>query len=185
MNLRANFIPRRSNLELKCCGAAINCCLPKAREQGNRTMNNFSDFRKSAADMAGMFPTDVNTFKKAVRDSADFGEKMSKVAIEAAEKNVEVSTEWTRETLVRLRNVAQAKESPADYARAINEFATESADAASEHITALAEIAKNVHKDTVEVFLDAGRDSQREVSGEFEKTNGEAVKTAKKAAKST
>ncbi|MDE0307251.1 MAG: phasin family protein [Albidovulum sp.] len=148
-------------------------------------MNNFAEFRKSAADMAGIFPTDLNTFNKAVKGSADFSERMSKVAIEAAEKNIEISTEWTRETLNRLRKVSQARENPADYARALNEFASESADSASQHISALAEIAKDVHKDAVEVFLDAGKESQREAAKVFEESADDTPKTAKKATKST
>ena len=139
-------------------------------------MKNFAEFRKTVEGMPAMFPADMESFGKAVRRSADFGEKMSKVAIDAAEKNVKISTDGTRATLARLNEIAQAKEHPSEYARAIGEFASESASAASKHLAAIAEVAMNVHRNTLEIFVDAGKKVRQDAAEAAVKTPNETVK---------
>ena len=146
-------------------------------------VNNFSEFKKVVENMPVAIPADMETFNKAVKGSADFGERMTKVAIEAAEKNVEISTDWTRETLTRLRTVAQVQENPADYTRAFNEFASDSANAASEHFSAIAEVAKNMNKHALEIFLAAGKEAREEATASVENMSIEPAKTARKETK--
>ncbi len=148
-------------------------------------MNSFAEFRKTVADMSSIFPMDLSVYSKPVKLSADLGERMSKVAIGAVEKNIEISTEWSRDALAGLRNVAQAKEDPSDYARVFNGFIADSAESASKHLAALAEVGKTAHKDSIEIFIEAGKESQKEAAEHFEKATDEAVNTAAKAAKST
>ena len=81
-----------------------------------------TDYSKMYKDMLGAFPVDTSAMQEAFRTSAAFGEKFSKLALEAAEKSTEISTKWTRDTLARLADVSKVKEEPADYGRAVADF---------------------------------------------------------------
>jgi len=67
---------------------------------------------------------------------------MSGVAIDAAGKSAELSAKWTQDTLAKVEAMSKAKAEPADYAKAMTDFASAQAETAAEHMSAFAEIAK-------------------------------------------
>ena len=72
------------------------------------------DYSKMMQDMLGQFPVDMSAVQDAFKTQAAFADKMSKVALEAAEKSTEISSKWTKETLTKVGSVTKAKEEPAD-----------------------------------------------------------------------
>jgi len=60
-------------------------------------------------------PTDPASFRKALKESATVNQKLSKLAISAAEQSAEVSTKWGREILEQINEVNTTNESPAEY----------------------------------------------------------------------
>ena len=54
--------------------------------------------------------------------------------------------------------LAAHKDEPSDYAKAVSDFASRSAELAAEHMAAYAEVAKKVQMDTVDLMLTAGKD---------------------------
>lgn len=143
------------------------------------TANN--DYTKMMKDMMGAFPMDTSAMQDMFKSQAAMAEKMSKVALEAAEKSTEVSTKWTKATLAKVGEVSTIKEDPADYSKAISDFASASAEMTSEHVAAFAEIAKKVQMDTVELMMAAGKDMQEEASAAVKKATDTATKAAKTA----
>ncbi len=139
------------------------------------------DFTAMFKDMMGAFPVDTKAMEDAFSTSATFSEKMSAVALEAAEKSSEVSTKWTKATLGKVSDVSKAKTDPADYTKAMTDFASFSAETAAEHMATFAEIAKKVQMDTVELMLAAGKDMTEEATAAVKKATDEVTKTAKKA----
>jgi hypothetical protein len=139
------------------------------------------DYTKLMKDMMGAFPMDTTAMQDAFKSQAALAEKMSKVALEAAEKSTEVSTKWTKATLVKVGEVATIKEDPADYTKAMTDFASASAEMAAEHVAAFAEIAKKVQMDTVELLMAAGKDMQEETAAVVKKATDTATKAAKSA----
>lgn len=140
-----------------------------------------NDFTKMMQDMMGAFPVDTKAMQDAFKTQAALGERMSKVVLEAAEKSAEVSSKWTKQTLVKIGEVSTVKDEPADYTKAVTDFASASAELASEHMAAFAEIAKRVQMDTVELMLAAGKDMSAEATAAVQKATSEVTAAAKKA----
>ena len=140
-----------------------------------------NDYTKMMKEMMGAFPMDTTAMQDMFKSQAAMAEKMSKVALEAAEKSTEISTKWTKATLAKVGEVSTVKEDPADYSKAMTDFASSSAEMAAEHVAAFAEIAKKVQMDTVELMMAAGKDMQEEASAAVKKATDTATKAAKTA----
>ena len=134
------------------------------------------DFAAMMKDMMGAFPVDTTAMNDAFKTTATLNEKLSGVAIEAAEKSTELSAKWTKETLSRLSEISRAKTEPADYAKAMTEFASAQAEMTAEHMSAFAEIAKKVQMDTVEL------DFSEDATAAMKKASADAAAGAKKTA---
>jgi hypothetical protein len=145
-------------------------------------MNAATDFTKVMQDMMAKFPVDASAFQNAFKTQAAFGEKLSKVALEAAEKSTEISSKWAKETIAKLSTTATAKTEPADYTKAVTDFASAATEMASENMAAFAEVAKKVQMETVELMLAAGKTASAEASAVVKKATDEVTAVAKKAA---
>ena len=145
-------------------------------------MTKTPDFTKAFQDAFASFPVDATAFQNAFKTQAAFGEKLSKVALEAAEKSTEISSKWAKETIAKLSAAAKAKAEPADYSKAVTEFASAAAEMAAENMAAFAEVAKKVQSETVELLLAAGKDASEEATAAVKKATAEATSVAKKAA---
>ena len=122
-------------------------------------MANTPDYAAIMKDAMGSLPIDAKAMETAFRSQSALAERMSAVAIEAAQKSTDLSARWAQDTLAKLSGVTTAKTEPADYAKSVSEFMKASAEAASEHMAAFAEIAKRVQTETLELMLAAGKDA--------------------------
>jgi len=145
--------------------------------------NKTQDFTKVFSDMAAAFPVDMSAYNEAMKNSAALGERMSKVALDAASTSAELSSKWTKETLTKMSGMTKAQAEPADYAKAATDFATAQAETSAEHMAAFAEVAKKVQMETVELLMAAGKDIQEDTSAAVKKATDDLAATAKKAAK--
>lgn len=133
-------------------------------------------------DVMGSFPVDTASMEDAFKSATSLNEKLSHVAIDAAEKSTEISSKWTKETLAKLGNMSKAKADPADYAKAMTDFASSYAEVSAEHMAAFAEVAKKVQMETVELMMAAGKDMTDDASAVVKKATGDITTAAKKAA---
>lgn len=145
-------------------------------------MAKAQDFNTMMQDMMAAFPMDMTAAQDAFKSTAALGEKMSKAALEAAEKSTAVSTKWTKETISKLGDVSEAKPEAADYSTSMNSFASASAELAAENLAAFAEIAKKLQMETVELMMAAGKDMGEEATAAVKKATDEVTKAAKKSA---
>lgn len=145
-------------------------------------MTKTPDFAKLFQDALTSFPVDASAFQNAFKSQAAFGEKFSKVALEAAEKSTEISAAWAKATLTRLGDIASAKAEPADYPKALSDFASKAAELAAENMAAFAEVAKKVQAETVELMLAAGKEASDDATAAVKKAASEVQGAAKKAA---
>ena len=143
------------------------------------TKNN--DMTKMMQEMMGAFPVDTKAIQDAFKTSATLNEKMSKVVLEAAEKSTEISSLWTKSTLGKLGEVATVKDEPADYGKAVTDFASAQAEMTSESMAAFAEVAKKVQMETVELMLAAGKDISEDATAAVKKATADVTAAAKKA----
>ncbi len=144
-------------------------------------MAKAQDFTTVMKDMMGAYPIDTKSMEDAFKNQAALGEKLSKVALDAAEKSADISSKWTKETLAKMSEMTKAQAEPADYAKAMTDFASANAEVAAENMAAFAEIAKKVQTDTVELMMAAGKDMQEDASKAMKKASDEMTSAAKKA----
>ncbi len=97
-----------------------------------------NDYMKMVQDMMGSFPMDMSAFEDAFKTQAAMGEKFSKLALEAADRSVEVSTKWTKDTLAKVGDMTTAKTDATDYSKAMTDFASAQAEMAAENMAAFA-----------------------------------------------
>ena len=140
-----------------------------------------SDYTKMMKDMMGAFPVDMTAMQDAFKTQAALSDKLAKVALEAADKSTEISTKWTKDTLAKLAAVTSVKEDPADYTKAMTDFASAQAEMSAETLASYAEIAKRVQMETVELLLAAGKDLSEDASAAVKKATAEVTAAAKKA----
>lgn len=139
------------------------------------------DYTKMMNDMMGAFPVDMTAMQDTFKTQAAFADKMSKVALEAAEKSTEISAKWTKDTIGKLGVVTNAKDDVADYTKAMTDFASGQAEMSSESLAAFAEVAKKVQMETVELMLAAGKDISEDATAAVKKATNEVTAAAKKA----
>ena len=144
-------------------------------------MAKTQDFTAVFKDMMGSFPIDTKAMEESFKTQTTLAEKMSAVAIDAAGKSSELSAKWTQDTLAKVEAISKAKAEPADYAKAMTDFASSSAEAAAEHLSAFAEIAKKVQMETVELMLATGKTASEEATAVVQKATADVQAAAKKA----
>lgn len=144
-------------------------------------MANTNDFTKMFSDMMSTMPMDMSTFNEAFKSQAAMAEKMSKVALEAAEQSTEISSKWTKDTIAKLGDVTKVKEEPTEYTKAMTDFASAQAEMAAETMAAFAEVAKRVQMETVELMMAAGKEASEEATAAVKKATNEVTSAAKKA----
>ena len=141
-----------------------------------------NDYTKFMKDMMGAFPVDMSAVQDAFKTQATFGEKLSKVALEAADKSAEISSKWTKDSIARVSEIAKVKEDPSDYSKSLTDFASAQAELATEKLAAFAEVAKKVQMDTIELMLAAGKDFGDDATAAVKKATADVTSAAKKAA---
>lgn len=145
-------------------------------------MTKTPDITAMFKDVMGAFPVDTAAMENTFKTTASLNEKLSSVAIDAARKSADISGKWTKETLAKLSDMSKAKQEPADYAKAMTDFASASAEVAAEHMAAFAEVAKKVQMETVELMMAAGKNMSDEAATAMKKATSDVQAAAKKAA---
>ena len=140
-----------------------------------------NDMTKMMQEMMASFPIDATAMQGAFKTQAALAEKMSKVALEAAEKSTELSAKFTKDTLSKFGEMAKVKDEPTDYTKAMTDFASSQAELVAEHMASYAEVAKKVQMETVELMLAAGKDFSEDATAAVKKATTEVTAAAKKA----
>jgi len=143
-------------------------------------MTKTPDMTAMFKDVMGAFPVDTAAMEEAFKTTATLNEKLSSVALTAAEKSTEISSKWTQDTLAKLAAMSKAKKEPADYAKAMTDFASATAEVAAEHMAAFAEIAKKAQMETVELMMAAGKDFSEDATAAVKKATNDATSAVKK-----
>lgn len=124
-------------------------------------------------------PVDLDALKGQMKSSAELSEKLAKIALEAAERSNELSSDWTKQTLANVGTVAKVQEDPSDFTKAMTDFASAQSEIATRNLNAFAEIAKAVQAQTIETLMSAGKDFGADASAAMQKAT-DAVSTAAK-----
>lgn len=141
------------------------------------------DFTKTWTEMFAKFPGDMNAMNDMFKSSTDMMTRMSNVALTAADQSADITSKWTKDSIAKLSAMTKTPTEPADYSKAMTDFASASFESAAEHMAAYAEVAKKVQIETVELMLAAGKDAQEEATAAIKKATSAANDVAKKTAK--
>ncbi|MEH6773042.1 MAG: phasin family protein [Cereibacter changlensis] len=143
-------------------------------------MTKTPDLTKVMQDMMASFPVDSSAFQNAFKTQAAMTEKLSKVALEAAEKSTEITSKWAKDTIAKFGDMSKAKTEPTEYTKAATDFASAAAEMAAENMAAFAEVAKKVQMETVELMLAAGKDMSEDATAAVKKATTDVTTAAKK-----
>lgn len=144
-------------------------------------MATTQDFTDTLKDMMGAWQMDQSKFEEAWKSSTGFGEKASGIALDAAGKTTDISVGWTMETLGRMGDLAKARTAPTDYAQAMSDFATAQMESAKAHMTALGDVAKEAHSETMSLMMSLGKDMADDATAAATTTAKATEKAAEKA----
>lgn len=144
-------------------------------------MAKAQDINAVLKDMMGAFPVDTSALDDAFKNTAALNEKLATVALDAAEKSSEISSKWTKDTLAKMSDMSKAKADPADYAKAMTDFASAQAEVAAENMAAFAEVAKKVQTSTVELMMSASKEATEGATAAVKKATDDVTAAAKKA----
>ena len=143
-------------------------------------MNISTDMTATLKEMMDAFPVDTKSMEGAYKNSLALTEKLSHVAIEAADKSAEISTKWTKDTLAKLAEMSKAKAEPADYAQSMSDFLSAQAEVATENMATFAEIAKKLQMETFDLIMGASKDFSGKSATALKKTAADFEIAAKK-----
>lgn len=144
-------------------------------------MNKTVDFTKVFQDAFAAFPAEPAALQNVFKTQALMAEKLSKVALQAAETSTEITAKWAKDALSKFADVATVKSEPAEYSKAASDFASAAAEMAAENMAAFAEVAKKVQMETVELMLAAGKDISEDATAAVKKATADVSNVAKKA----
>lgn len=129
-------------------------------------MFSFDDYTKG---LENLFLKSPFKYDDVTKSTSEYNEKLAKIAFDAAKKNVEVSQAWTKETLSGLENLAKPQPKPADYVKISTDYISEQAQISPKYLSEFAEIAKKTQLDTIELFMDLGKQTKDGVNKSSEK----------------
>ena len=138
-------------------------------------MANNQDFTTMIKDMMGNLPVNTSAMDGLFKSQTQLAERMTAVAIEAAQRSTDLSAKWAQETLAKLSSMSSAKPEPTDYAKSVADFMTGSAETAAEHMAAFAEIAKKVQAETLELLMAGAKDMGQQVTDAASKAASETT----------
>ena len=140
------------------------------------------DFTKTMQDMMANFPVDTSSMQDAFKTQSALNEKLSRVALSAAERSTEISAQWAKDSIARIGELTTKKDDATSYAKAFTDFASASAETAAEHMSAFAEVAKKLQMETVDLLMAAGKNLAEDAQKTAEKASKQAQEAVKKAA---
>lgn len=145
-------------------------------------MSNLGDMNKLMKDMMGNFPFDTVAIEKAVKKSASLNEKLANLALDAAGTSTEISTSWANETVDKFRVIAEAKDEPVDYGKAMADFWSAQTEIATKKMELFSDVVKKAQMETVELMVLAGKDMTKDASEAVKKTTKDVTASSKKMA---
>ena len=139
------------------------------------------DFTKTMQDLMANFPVDTSSMQDAFKSQSALNEKLSRVALSAAERSTEISAQWAKDSIARIGELTAKKDDATSYTKAFTDFASASAETAAEHMSAFAEVAKKLQMETVDLLMAAGKDLAEDAQKTAEKASKQAQDAVKKA----
>ena len=137
-------------------------------------MAKTQDYTRAFNEAMRAFPFDMSAFQEAFKAQAALGEKMVRLGLDAMEQNAEIGGKWLRESIERSGEAIRFRQDPAEYGKALSEYASAQTELAAEKLSALAEVNRKAQMEALELMLTAGKDMAAEAGTAAKKAAGGA-----------
>ena len=137
--------------------------------------NQNFDFTKATEDFLGAFKLDTKIFDGPAKNIVEFNTNLVKIALTSAQKNAELTSAWTAETLKKAEAANKVQNEASDYVAVVTEFAKSQAEGLQEKLAAYAEVAKTAQSEAIELVTAAGKDIQADVTAKVKKATPKAA----------
>lgn len=114
---------------------------------------------------------------------ATFGERFSAIAVDAANKSNDITTNTVKETLALLRTVTKVQDEPAEYTKVVSDFGTAQSELVKTHFEAIGDVAKLAQNDATELMTTTGQHIAEQGSKAANDAGTKAKTAASKATK--
>jgi len=137
--------------------------------------NQNFDFAKATENFMGAFKLDTKIFDGAAKNVAEFNTKLVTIALTTAQKNAELTSAWTAETLKKVEAANKTQTEAGDYVAVATEFAKTQAQGLPEKLSAYVEVVKSAQAEAVELLVATGKDIQAEVTAKVKDVTSKAA----------
>lgn len=144
-------------------------------------MANTQDFTTFFKDVPFAFDSAVVT--DAGKTAATFGERFTAIAVDAANKSTDITTNTVKETLALLRAVTKVQDDATEYTKVISDFGAAQAELVKTHFEAIGDVAKLVQSDATELMATTGQHITEQGNKAANDAGTKAKAAASKAAK--
>ncbi len=130
-------------------------------------MSNTPDFTAMFEQMfqnMPQMPKDFSAFANSTKEAAEFNSKLNSIALEAAQKNAELSAKWTQDVLSNMGTLNTPQDQPADYAKVVKDAAEAQVQGTPERLSAFAEVAKTAQIEAVELIMNKTKEIQAQAT---------------------
>jgi hypothetical protein len=136
---------------------------------------------KSAAnDIQSMF--DPQNYQNFFKTWASMNERMTTIMVDAGQRSTKITSETADEALTNLRDAAQVREEPAEYAQAIANLMQKQMELSMRAMQSFAEVSQQTGSDAGELVSEAGNSITDKATANAERFADKASAATKKAA---
>ncbi len=120
-------------------------------------MNSYQDFTKAFSNFANYFPMANGSMSDTYQKAGKNVEKVTSIALTAASECVEINDKWAKDTLDRAKSFVSSSPSPENWAKTVQDYASETMEASTQFIASYTEVARKAQMDAVELALDSAK----------------------------
>ena len=120
-------------------------------------MFNFDDYTKAFENYLSKTPFNYDEIMKSTNEN---NSKFAKIAFNSAQKNLEISQAWAKETLIGLKTFSNTQPKPDDFLKASTDYITEQAQKSPKYLAEFAEIAKKTQLETIELLMSVSKEAK-------------------------
>ncbi len=143
--------------------------------------NQTQNFENMFRDAMDALPMNSESFEDGFKRTAEFNERLTGIAVDAAGRGTELTSDYTKKTLGRVGELTRAKDQPADYAQSFADFGRGQTEATVEVMNSFAEVFKATQAATIEAMTNFGKSAQDKAASSAKKSASNAKSAAQNA----
>ena len=136
--------------------------------------------KSATTDMQNLF--DPKGYQNVFKTWVNLNERMSSIAIDAAEKSTDIASETAKEALSNLRDLTAVRDDPADYGKAYSDFVQKQMDLFMRTAHSFGDVTQKAGSETTDLAARTGEEMTDKAASNTTNAADKASSAAKKAA---